>query len=73
MTYIGHIARVRATGAIAVPSSSAAKRWLTRLAGKRTRVAASSPAGRHESAAGPWQTGTDRLLLAWAMGTWLVR
>jgi hypothetical protein len=73
MTYIDHIAPVRATGPIAVPSGSAAKRWLTRLAGKRTGVAASSPADRHASAAGSRPTGTDRLLPAWAMGTWLVR
>jgi hypothetical protein len=73
MTYIDRFAPVRATGPIAVPSGSAAKRWLTRLAGKRTRVAASSPAERHASAAGPRPTGTNRLLPAWAMGTWLVR
>jgi hypothetical protein len=35
--------------------------------------AAGSPAERHASAAGPRPTGTDRLLPAWAMGTWLVR
>jgi hypothetical protein len=73
MTYIDHFAPVCATGPIAVPSGSAAKRWLTRLAGKRTRVAASSPAERHASAAGPRPTGTNRLLPAWAMGTWQVR
>jgi hypothetical protein len=70
MAYIDHIAPVPATGPTAVPSYSAAKRRLTRLAGKRTRVAASSPAERHASAAGRRPTGTDRLLPAWAMGTW---
>ena len=73
MTYIDHFAPVRATGPIPVPSGSAAMRWLTRLAGKRTRVAASSRAERHASAAGPRPTGTDRLLPAWAMGTLPVR
>ena len=29
--------------------------------------------GGGASAAGPQSTGTDRLLPAWAMGTWLVR
>ena len=68
MTYIDHIAPVPATGPTAAPSGSAAKRWLTRLAGKRTRVAASSPAERHASAARPRPTGIDRLLPAWAVG-----
>ena len=59
MTYIDHIGPVRATRPIAGPSGSAAKRWLTRVAGKQTRVAASSPAERHASAAGPRPTGTE--------------
>jgi hypothetical protein len=73
MTYIDHIAPVRATGPIAVPSGSVAKRWLTPPRRQADAVVASSPAERHASAAGPQPTGTDRLLPAGAMGTWLVR
>ena len=36
------------------------------------RIAQSAPPAP-ASAAGPRPTGTDRLLPAWAMGTWLVR